>query len=249
MINALEFGFKRSEPNFDNTPIWNKLLANSNIDSVFFPQGNYYFLTNPNRIIRHIKISGQSMSNTVLVKKFNSLDHQAFISFGSGLGSCLENMSIIAYNECKNGIALELISSVDGQSPDFCILNNINITGYGGTGQWQIGVSLNGVYRSRQALSGLRDLSITNLYIFACTKISLDINTVHGADITCYCYSAGGTTDLIRFNAWSDDKNNAIFLKSPIPIYHLDVWNSVDCTIIAPRYDKVNKINSKIKIL
>lgn len=247
MINAITYGFVPNDTSFDNTPLWNAFLLESD-NSLYVPPGNYTFLTKPNVILKTIVLFGNSMSTAVFVRTYNAASMEPFICLQAGLGSIIEDMSFNAGTGTSNGIGLQLASQSNGTSPDFTSLRNINVSGYGG-GTWQIPISFDGVYRANQSLSGLRDIKASNLFTFAATYCSISINTVHGMDIQAQCFSAGGTTNEIQFNAWSTDPCTGIQYRSPVPMGPIKLYNTNSTVFIAPSYGTVTNINSTAKFL
>lgn len=218
MINVLDLGMIPGDPDFDNTPYFDFAMRQSDRD-IYIPPGNYYFLTPPNPITGIVNISGQSMSNSVLVRKYQPAgEWDSFITlFGPG-ASRIENLSLLTDKSVDNGIALTLNALVTGESPDYSSIVNVNISHNGnenGKGTWKRAMWLHGAARNDNSEGksiGLRDLRIENVYLFASTDSCLEINSVHDAYLMLSCYPAGGTgvTDLIKVNSYGVAKCNNI---------------------------------------
>ena len=244
MLEVLLLGMISGDPNFDNSPVLTNIINNCTTDCVIhIPKGKYYFNTPMPSITKTIAIIGDGMNSTVLYKNYSA--KAPFFSWIGGNASRMENVTLGAWSGYGT-TALELKSQDNGSSPDFFDAKNINITVYNKT-TWAIGIDLNGVHRARQAPSGLRNLNIDNVFVFGCTTASLNINTVHGAKIYGQFFLAGGTTNKIMFNAWSDDKNTGIILESPI-LGPVQLWNTIMSTIITYSVDSINNIGSAVKI-
>ena len=242
MIEALMVGFLSGGPMYDNTPALNAFIQSCTTDCVLhIPKGQYYFNTAPEPVTKTVHIVGDGMNDTVLYRNYNG----NLLHYTAGGGSSVRNITLGAYSG-SGGSALSLESQASGTSPDFFIGENINITVYNGA-TWGIGLNLNGVYRARQPLSGLRDLYFNNIFVFGSTTAALNINTVHGAKIYGQFYPAGGTTSKILFNAWADDKNNAIILESPY-LSEVQLYNTIQSVILTSSIGSLSNIGSIVKI-
>lgn len=244
MLEVLLLGMMAEDPNFDNSPVLASIIANCTTDCVIhIPKGHYYFNTPMPPITKTVAIVGDGMNSTVLYK--NYAQSNPFFRFTAGTASRMENVTLGAKSG-SGASALVLQSQANGTSPDFFSGQNINITVYNGS-KWHTGIDMNGVHRARQAPSGLRDLYLSNVFVFGCTDATISFNTVHGAKVYGQFFSAGGTTDKIKFNAWSDDKNTGIMLESPI-LGQIQLWNTVLSTIMTYSVTSIDNIGSGVKI-
>ena len=248
MIEALVIGMLAEDPNFDNTPALESFLQSCTDCVLHIPKGHYYFNTPLKPTVKTVAILGDGMNSTILLKNYEG--PAPFLPFHAGTASRLSDMTLGAWSG-KGSTALELKSQSGangkfGLAPDFFDARNINITVYNGA-TWSTGIDLNGVYRARQTLSGLRDLHIDNVFVFGCTKAALNINTVHGAKIYGQFFTAGGTTNRITFNAWADDKNSGIILESPV-LGDIQLWNTISSVIITASINSIYNIGSTVKI-
>ena len=213
MIDVLKYGMISNDEIFDNTSIFNYILT-LNDNKIYFPPGNYFFLTPPNPINKIIVIFGESMSNSVLIRKYQPLNEwDSFLRLTGSGGSRIENLSILTDKTVKNGVGLTLDSQPTGESPDFTSIMNVNIShngNEGNNGTWKRAMWLHGAQRQNLGPKGLRDINVQNVFLFASTHSSLEINSVHDAYLLISCYPAGGITDLININAFSNSPCNNI---------------------------------------
>lgn len=245
MINAINFGFVPNDITFDNAVKWNEWLAQSD-NHIYFPNGTYSFLTQPNAVDKAVVIEGSNMVGTRFNRCYSSSG--SFIKFVDGFASRLENIRIVAQTH-SGGIGLEVQSQADGRSPDYFSLKNVVVTA-DNTNTWAISAAFNGVNRARQQLSGLRDCHIDNLICFCASNALILINTCHGMYMNCQTYPAWGPSSKIQFNAWADDPSKGVVIVSPVAIGALDLWNVNGAVVTAPYIYNVNRINgANVKLI
>lgn len=229
-----------NDPTCDNAPAWNDRILDGD-GYLYFPPGTYYFLSRPLPIERTTEIAGASLSSTALVRTYSVSGYEPFIHIKAGLGSKVRDLSIVAIGS-QNGVGLMLQAQADGRAPDFSIVENVNITAYPGA-MWNVALSLDGQLRALQALSGLRDLRVSNVFLFGSRIAVLDINSVHGAQIDGQFFPAGGLTNLVRFNAFSSAPTSGVVIRSP-SLGPVQVWNTVDTVLDAAHYGGISYLNT-----
>ncbi len=236
VLNVLDHGMRPDERSFDgNASAFESLLDRDN-PVIYFPPGNYYFKRKPEDISRRVVLLGDSMCAAALVRDYRpASEFEAFIKLVDGPGSRIENLSILTSETSQQGVGLLLEAQADGRSPDYSSIRNVKISHTGGAGNWSIALWLHGAPRRGRQPCGLRAQHVDNVFLFASTSASLDINSVHDAWIVASCYPAGGSTDLVRVNGWRETpcNNIACNLKTAANLQLVNISQSI---FMAPAY-------------
>jgi len=237
-INALDIGMIPDDDTFDNGPILNAFLQGDDV-CLFVPKGNYTFKTQMDPVTKVKHIQGVSLSHTVFIR-----EHVGdFLRINSGFGHVLRDFGIVTASPAgAGGMAINFKALATMDSPDYSSLENILVTAWSGS-SWSIGIALDGVDRVDSSPSGIRDMNLSNCFIFGCNTFTLYCNTLHGANLNLQVFPAGGLTNKIQFNAWGHNPCSGIILTAPV-LTDVDIWNVRDSVFTAPAYGVISQINT-----
>jgi hypothetical protein len=221
IINVIQQGLKPNDPNYDNAPWFNKLVANiGTVQTIYFPSGIYYFNSRPNVITKPLVIRGDGVSSTNLIRNFNGRNHdEALIHTQRTI--YIEKLAISARAGTSHGGAIRL----DGRLASESVLRDLYITGQSG-GTFDIPLTL----YSNDKL-GIRGCLIDNVELFAATVHIAWFVNVRGLTAKLNAYPAGGTVDHVTIQGINSDLRSAAIQFETRHLVRLYVYKSNDITL------------------
>lgn len=241
-MHASHYGFIPDDPTADNTPAWNYFLATGDYD-IELDAAKYYFQTKPDPVNRAVYIEGQGKVATYLIRNYSpSSNFEGFIEFKSGSGSRIEHLSIFNTGASGKGVGLK-IEPEDGDNISWMVMDSLYISGDHPSLNWNIGLWMHGAKSRGASPRGIRNIEINDTHLFASNYALMDINSVHNAIIECSLYPAGGSSRLVKVNAWPDDATNHILMRCS-SAFDLDVRNARDSIFVGPSINVVAQVNT-----
>ena len=164
----------------------------SGILTVYIPAGNYYFNTQPASITSAVRLVGDGLNSTVLIRNYNGSAGVGMINLAPGSsGAAIYSMAIDAASGTSGGHAIAATASA-GAAVDGIVMEDLWISTFG-TDTWVSGIHIDGTLRATGAV-GVRETSLRNVNVFgaamrAVTLLSVVNFSWHGGGM----YTAGGT--------------------------------------------------------
>jgi hypothetical protein len=212
-VELEDFG-GRAEPGFDNTPPMNAAilaLANRPNKTLRFRAGTYTFNSKPLNINDTLRIEGQGVNGTTLVRNYNeSVPETGFLHI-HGPNCQVARLGIVAGNGTVGGAAIALVTlTVSHPSPDWCVFEDLYLSG---GGQWDYTFYAFGRNRPTD-VPGVRDLVVRNVWMFAARRDILHLDNVNNAWISGGFFPAGGTTNTVTIRGDADHSSHNIMLQA-----------------------------------
>lgn len=126
-----------------------------------------------------MSIIGDTMSSSVL-DFYQTTGSCLYYTGSAGGGGRLEGFSIRNRGAATLDAAIKLEAQAGGGSPDYCLINNVNITGSTNSDLYQYGILIDGSARTTGTV-GIRDITVTNAKTFNTTVNAFE--TRYGKDI------------------------------------------------------------------
>lgn len=218
-VNAIEYGFVPNNSAFDNSLILNQWVDNIGTErTIYFPSGNYHFLTKPDVIDKQIKIVGDGLSTT-FKREFQPTSWADALFYATATIH-LDNFNIIA-DIHDGGSAIR----IEGGQADRSILSNLYITGAvdevgvhpsGDTSkvdthEWAIPLIVRrATYNENGDAPGIRDTHINNVAVFnASLHLAWFVNAQGLTAIDFNAYQGGGTENHITVQGLSTTERSS----------------------------------------
>lgn len=208
--------FVPNDPNVDNTPIFNEMIANMSDDNkIEFPVGKFWFNTKPNTIDKNIQIIGAGINATTLMRNFQPEDYGDAL-FRAHRTIIIKHLAIIASESSQGGSAIFLY----GRATNASVLRDLYISARPG-GNYEIPLILKGTGNL-----GIRACHIDNVEIFAATHHSAWFYKVKGLTAKFNAYHAGGIVSHITVQESDNIQIQTRYLER-VYIYtttHFSLW-------------------------
>jgi len=150
----------------DNTPALNAAIAASDREIVF-GRGQYRFDSRPNAIPFGMTIRGAGMSATTITKNYLATSaYQGFLTWTGAAGEFgggIQDVQIRA--DVAGGSAVVLTGTDQTHRASVMDFKNLWISGLV---KWDLGFVVLGTNITDPTNGGVRDISVTNLYVFEC---------------------------------------------------------------------------------
>ena len=233
-INFLDFGADgTSNSSFDNTPILDAAIAvavASKARAIYIPSGTYYFNTLPANITSSVKIYGDDVSSTILLRNFTATNnYDGLLNVRDGAGACIfENLSLVDTNTASGGCLLSFVklNADNTLAGDFSRVVNCNLTTYG-TNTHYAAIYMDG--EKKTPLLGIRDVVISGCSIFGGTYASIYCKTVAGLDVSATStFAAGGTSGTIVVTGTASKKSTNLNFSG----FSFDSFNLTQCQLV-----------------
>jgi hypothetical protein len=233
-INILDLGADgQSNPAFDNTPILNAAIAAaiaSKSRAIYIPTGIYYFNTLPSDITGSVRIYGDDVSTTVLLRNFTAVNnYDGVFNIRDGAGSCvIENLELADTATASGGCLLSFYKAIaDNQlAGDYSKIVNCNFTTFG-TNTHFAAIFIDG--EKKTPLLGIRNILISGCSVFGGTTASIYCRVVAGLDVIgTVTFGAGGTTGRIQITGTAAKKSSNLNFVG----YSFDGFNLTYCQLV-----------------
>ncbi len=231
LVDATTLGFS-TDPDFDNTPAWNALIANGP-DGVYF-DGKFYFKSQPDQNNRVLRIEGVGVNGTTFYRDFTPASQfDALISSTKALH--MSGFGIIAV-QGTDGIAVELT----GLGASASTLRDLYVSAQTGA-SWAIPLKL-----WSDNVLGIRGVLLDNIELFAATVHGFWFVNVRGLTAGVQYYPAGGTVDHAVIQNNNAERSSSIDFETrhlvELYVYGTDsmVFKSVNGTNVIVSPDSTN---------
>lgn len=187
MILVTDHGLRPNDPDFDNSPPFDALVATlpRPLSTLQFPSGTFTFKTRPRAIQKRLSLVGEGVNGTSLSRAFKPASY-ADALFRTICSIRAEGFGVVAADGTSDGSAFYL----SGVGASGSVLRDLYITGKG-SGTWAIPI----VLHSGDAL-GIRTCYLQNLELFAATIHILWAVNARGLTLdSVQGYPAGGSSD------------------------------------------------------
>lgn len=233
-INILDLGADGSgNAAFDNTPILNTAIATavaSKSRAIYIPSGTYYFNTLPANITGSIRIYGDDVSSTVLLRNFTAANNwDGIFNVRDGAGACVfENLGIADTATASGGCLLSFYKAVADNTlaGDFSKVVNCNFTTFG-TNTHFAAIFMDG--ERKTPLLGIRNILISGCSVFGGSTASIYARVVAGLDVIgTATFAAGGTTGQVLITGTAGKKSTNLNFTGDT----FDGFNLTQCQLV-----------------
>lgn len=227
---------------FDITPALNTIFAlvssTPEIRQVVWGRGTAYCNTLPNDIDFKLCARGHGKRSTIFVKNFVSSNvEEGIFNFREGAnGSVLEAFQCLGDTGSRSGGAgtgslVNFVASATG-APDYCTLREYVLTNTGGTSNSMVEYSLHidGTARTTAPI-GIRDLDISDGYVFGGEEGSAQVLGVVNANVKFSAFAAGGDSSRVRISGTSSVKTQSVKFEFPVIAGDLSIDQSLKLAI------------------
>jgi hypothetical protein len=185
MKDVTTAGLVVDDPDVDNTPAWDALLA-QRPDWVHFPRGEYWFKTCPQPITCPLKISGCGPNISLLIRDYSEPDHgRALIHYQTAVAH-VAGLSLLGSPGTAGGCAVKLEGECNNS-----ILRDLRISGRAGA-TWDIPITLLSLTDM-----GIRTCRLDNLVLFNATVHLAWLVNVRGLGAQLDAYPGKGSVNHI----------------------------------------------------
>lgn len=190
VLSILTFG---ASPNgdTDTTTALNAAYAYcaaNNVGTILFPRGTYLFSTQPDNTPQLLKLQGEGITLTSIIRSFTPPDTTALFQSIGGWGLQVEGMAIFASSATTSGTGIAVLSdtAIDSQIS----INNVAVISSGGT--WDYAIIIDGDDSAYISYGSIREVTL-----YGSTTAEILLNNVSEFGIDISAPALGGTGNII----------------------------------------------------